>query len=94
VAFNAPLLYVLTQRPNVLERDVGLFARPSEQRYIVRRLRAARPRAVVRWTSRLSAEREPNKRGKPTGYRLVDDYLARAYRPVAKHGDFEVLAPR
>jgi len=94
VAFNNPLLYVLADRPNVLDRDVGLFARPAAQREIVRTLERERAAAVVRWTAPLSARREPNLRGRPSGSRLVDEYLQREYRLHLRRGDYEVLARR
>ena len=94
VRYNDPLLYVLVDRPNVLDRDVGLFARPAAQRWIVARLRSRRPRAVIRWTDPISAQREPNLRGRPSQSRAVDSYLARAYRPVLRRGYYQVLAPR
>ena len=92
--YSNPLMYVLADRPNVLDRDVGLFARPGAQRHIVARLRSARPRAVVRWTDPISSRREDNLRGRPSPSRAVDDYLRRAYRPVLRRGRYVVLAPR
>ncbi len=92
--FNNPLLYVLSDRPNVLARDVGLFARPASQRRIVAALRRERPGAVVRWTDPLSARREPNLRGRPSGSRALDRYLRRDYRRVLRAGYYEVLVPR
>lgn len=92
--FNNPLLYVLADRPNVLGRDVGLFARPAGQRRIVAALRRERPGAVVRWTDPLSARREPNRRGRSSGSRAVDEYLSTAYRPVLRAGYYRVLVPR
>ena len=89
-----PLLYVLADRPNVLGRDVGLFARPGEQAKIVAALRRRRPAAVVRWTDPLSARREPNLRGRSSGSRAVDEYLWTAYRPVLRAGNYQVLVPR
>jgi len=92
--FNNPLLYVLTDRPNVLGRDVGLFARPAAQRRIVAALRRERPQAVVRWTDPLSARREPNLRGRSSGSHALDEFLARRYRPVLRTGHYRVLVPR
>lgn len=89
-----PLLYVLTDRPNVLGRDVGLFARPASQRRIVAALRRERPGAVVRWTDPLSARREPNLRGRSSGSRALDTYLRRRYHPVLRAGYYRVLVPR
>jgi O-antigen/teichoic acid export membrane protein len=94
VTFSDPLLHFLVRRPNVLHRDALLQARPPEQRKIVAALRRARPRAVIRWTAPASAQPEPNRRGRPSGSRALDAYLAGAYRRVAAYGDYEVLAPR
>ena len=49
------------------------------------------PRIVVRWTNPLSSQREPNRRGRPSGSRLLDHYLTREYQPVATFGDYRVL---
>ncbi|WP_028059693.1 hypothetical protein [Candidatus Solirubrobacter pratensis] len=92
VPFNDPLLHFLTRRPNVLHRDFLLQAKPEEQRRIVAALRRARPKVVIRWLE--PPVREPNRRGRPTGDRALDAYLARAYRPAARFGDYLVLAPR
>jgi hypothetical protein len=94
VSFSDPLLHFLVRRPNVLHRDVLLQARPREQANIVRALRASRPRAVIRWTDPASATPEPNRRGRPSGSRALDDYLATAYRRIARYGAYDVLAPR
>lgn len=94
VRYNNPLLYVLTDRPNVLPRDVGLFAKPRTQRRIVARLRSAKPRAIVRWNDPISAAREPNLRGRPSGSRAVDEFLASEYRVRLRRGLYDVLVPR
>jgi hypothetical protein len=94
VTFSDPLLHFLTKRPNVLHRDVLLQARPEEQRKIVAALKARRPRVVIRWTDPASATPEPNRRGRPSGSRSLDDYLNGAYRPIARYGAYDVLAPR
>jgi hypothetical protein len=93
VTFSDPLLHFLTRRPNVLHRDALLQARPEEQRRIVAVLRRARPRVVIRWTAPESARPEPNRRGRPSGSRALDDYLGAAYRRTAAYGDYEVLVP-
>jgi hypothetical protein len=84
VAFENPMLYVLTERDNPLRRDVTLFTEAAVQRRVVRALERARPEVVVRWTASLSSKREPNLRGEPTGSRLLDDYLASRYRPFER----------
>ncbi len=93
VTFSDPLLHFLVDRPNVLHRDVLLQARPEEQRAIVAALERARPKAIIRWTDPASSTPEPNRRGRPSGSRALDDYLARAYRLDARYGDYEVLVP-
>jgi uncharacterized protein (DUF111 family) len=52
------------------------------------------PRAIVRWTSPASVEREPNLRGRPTGARVLDRWVADRYRLLARTGDYEILVPR
>jgi O-antigen/teichoic acid export membrane protein len=93
VTFSDPLLHFLAHRPNVLRRDVLLQARPQEQRTIVAVLKRTRPKAIVRWTDPASARPEPNRRGRPSGSRALDAYLATAYRRVARYGDYDVLVP-
>lgn len=94
VSFSNPLLHFLTDRPNVLHRDVLLQAKPAEQERIVAALRRTRPRAIVRWTDPASARPEPNRRGRPSGSRALDDYLASAYELSARFGAYDVLVPR
>ena len=94
VTLTDPLIHFLVRRPNVLRRDVQLQARADEQARIVAALRRARPRAVVRWTDPISARPEPNRRGRPSGSRALDDYLAAAYRLDSRFGAYDVLVPR
>jgi hypothetical protein len=49
---------------------------------------------VVRWTDPDSARAEPNERGEPSGSRLLDAYLRRAYREHGRFGHYVVLEPR
>jgi hypothetical protein len=94
VTFTNPLLHYLTGRPNVLRRDVLLQAKPDEQRRIVAALERARPKAIIRWTAPESAKPEPNRRGRASGSRALDDYIDRAYELRARYGDYDVLVPR
>jgi hypothetical protein len=94
VTLSNPLVHFLTGRPNVLRDDVLLQAEPAEQERIVAALRRARPRAIVRWTDPISSRPEPNERGRPSGSRALDEYLASAYRLSARHGAYDILVPR
>ena len=94
VTLSAPLVHFLVDRPNLLEDDVLLQARPAEQQRIVAALRRDPPRAVVRWTDPLSSRPEPNARGRPSGSRALDEHLASAYRLRARFGAYDVLVPR
>lgn len=91
VAFVDPLLYVLVDRDDPVDQDAPLLSRAPEQRRAIAALERVRPRLVVRWTDPLSSRPEPNLRGRSTGVRLLDNYLARAYRPVARFGVYLVL---
>lgn len=94
IALNNPLLYVLADRDNASGEDFGLLAGAAAQRRIVARLRRASPRVVVRWTDPASSRPEPNRRGRSSGVRTLDDHLAREYRLEARHGHYELLVPR
>src|SRR4029079_10404106 len=93
VTFSDPLLHYLVDRPNVLHRDVLLQAKPGEQAKIVAALRSARP-LVIRWTDPASSKPEPNRRGRPSGSRQLDDYLRDRYREDSKFGDHVGTLPR
>ena len=94
VTFSNPLLYYLVDRPNVLRRDVLLQAKPDEQAAIVGRLRSARPKVIIRWVAPASSKPEPNRRGRPSGSRALDEYIDAHYRQAARYGDYVVLVPR
>jgi hypothetical protein len=97
VTSGYPLLYVLADRPNVSRYDIeapGVVTSLAVQREIVEDLERARPAAVVRDTSPITAAPEPNKSGRSSGVRLLDDYLGRFYEPAARYGRFVVLARR
>jgi hypothetical protein len=91
-----PLLYVLADRPNATRYDIaapGVVTSAPVQREIVSDLRRERP-LVVRWTAPITAEPEPNRAGESSGVRILDDYLVREYRQVAKLGWYVMLEPR
>jgi hypothetical protein len=97
VTSGYPLLYVLADRPNVSRYDIqapGVVTTLAVQREVVADLERARPAAVVRDTSPITAAPEPNKAGRSSGVQLLDDYLARAYAPAGRYGRFVVLARR
>jgi hypothetical protein len=85
---------VLADRDNAARRDFGLVTSAAEQQAIVDRLRARRPRVVVRWTDPLSSKEEPNLRGTPSGSRALDEYLAADYRLLERLYHYDVLVPR
>jgi hypothetical protein len=94
VRINNPLIYVLAERDNVLDTDFDLLTSAAAQRRVVSELRAAPPRVIVRWTDPASVEREPNRRGLPSGSRLLDEYVASGYRLVERAGHYDILARR
>ncbi len=93
VTLTDPLIHFLVRRPNVLRRDALLQAEPEEQERIVAALRRERP-LVIRWLDPISSRSEPNERGRPSGSRALDEYLAAEYRPQARYGEYEILVPR
>jgi hypothetical protein len=94
VTISDPLIHFLVRRPNVLARDVSVQAQPREQALTVAALRRTRPRAIVRWTDPASDRPEPNDRGRPSGSRELDEYLAGSYRVESRFGAYDVLVPR
>jgi hypothetical protein len=94
VRFNQPLVYVLAGRPNPTRHDYAIQTSAADQRALVDELARTRPRAIVRWSSRASTVREPNLRGRPTGVRVLDRWVADRYRLLARTGDYEILVPR
>jgi hypothetical protein len=94
VRFNQPLVYLVADRPNPTRHDYAIQTSAADQRALVAELARDRPRAIVRWNDRASTEREPNLRGRPTGVRVVDRWVADRYRLLASAGDYEILVPR
>jgi hypothetical protein len=92
-----PLVYVLVGRPNPTRYDVmqpGVVTTAPVQREIVGDLERSRPRLVIRWLSPVADHRADNGAGRSSGVRLLDRYLARAYEPTRRFGDYLVLARR
>jgi hypothetical protein len=92
-----PLVYVLVGRPNPTRYDVmqpGVVTTAPVQREIVGDLELARPALVIRWLSPVADHREDNGAGRSSGVRLLDRYLARAYEPTRRFGDYLVLTRR
>lgn len=94
VRINNPMVYVLAERPNALREDFGLNTPAAAQRRLAAALERAAPRVIVRWTDPASAVREPNRRGRPSGSRALDDWVAANYRTAERHGDYLVLERR
>ena len=94
VRLNNPMVYVLTDRDNVSTRDFALQTSAPGQRSVIGLLQRRRPKAIVRWNDPITTVREPNARGRPSGVRLLDDWLAAHYRAAGRFGFYEVLVPR
>jgi hypothetical protein len=97
VTSGIPLLYVLAQCENPTRYDIpapGVVTSAPVQREIVRDLERTRTPTVVRWTDPITAAPEPNAAGRSSGVHLLDDYLARAYRPAGRVGSFLLLERR
>jgi hypothetical protein len=94
VTAAAPLLYVLADRPNATRYDIaapGIITSEPVQDEIVRDLQDNGVRLVVRWTDPASATPEPNRAGRSSGVTILDAYIAAAFKPVARYGDYELL---
>jgi hypothetical protein len=97
VTAGHPLFYVLSDRPNPTRYDIqapGVVTTAPVQREIVRDVKRARPRIVVRWAAPLTAAREPNRAGESSGVTILDDYLRRAYAPTRRYETFVILERR
>jgi hypothetical protein len=94
VRVGNPLVYVLVGRPNPTRYDVmqpGVVTTAPVQREIVRDLERSRPELVIRWLSPVADQPEDNGAGRSSGVRILDRYLARAYAPQRRFGDYLVL---
>lgn len=92
-----PLFYVAAERDNPTRYDIaapGVLTSAPVQRQIVRDLRRARPRVIVRWADPVTAAPEPNRSGRSSGVRILDRYLATDYRLARRYGDYQLLVPR
>ena len=94
VTLSAPVVYVLADRDNPTRQDHGLLTGARQQRALVATLSRVRPAAIVRWTDPLSAEPEPNLRGRSSGVGLLDDWVAENYALRLRAGHYDVLVPR
>jgi hypothetical protein len=93
VAYSNSILYVLADRDNAAKRDFGLTASAAEQQRIVGQLMTTQPKVIVRWTDPLSSKAEPNLRGRPSGSRVLDDYIDSRYRLLERLYHYDVLVP-
>jgi hypothetical protein len=97
VTVGNPLVYVLVDRPNPTRYDVmqpGVVTTAPVQREIVADLKQSRPRLVIRWLSALADQPEDNGAGRSSGVHILDRYIAGAYAPQRRFGDYQVLARR
>ena len=95
VRVGDPLLNVLLDRRNPTRYDViqpGVVTTAAVQREMVRDLR--RTRAVVRWYAPAARQLERNGSARSSGVHILDDAIARDFRPARRFGDYQVLLPR
>ncbi len=95
VRVGDPLLNVLLDRRNPTRYDVvqpGVVTTAAAQREMVHDLR--RTRAVIRWNAPAATQLEPNGSARSSGVHLLDDAIARDFRPARRFGDYQVLLPR
>lgn len=97
VTSGNPLFYVLADRPNPTHYDIqapGVITSAPVQREIIGDLQRARTRVVIRFTDPVTASPEPNRAGRSSGVRLLDDFIARTYRPARRFGAYLALTER
>ncbi|MGZ6671144.1 MAG: hypothetical protein ACXVFM_02205 [Solirubrobacteraceae bacterium] len=90
-----PLLGTLLDRPDPTRYDVmqpGVVTTARVQREMARDLRGTR--VVVRWLSPDATRRERNGSARSSGVHVLDDAIARMFRPAARFGDYLVLVRR
>ena len=62
------------------------------QSEVARALRAAR--AVSRWEAPAATRLEPNGSARSSGVHVLDDAIAKGFKPARRFGDYVVLLPR
>ncbi len=95
LAYNAPLVYFLADRPNATRYDnlhPGVATTRPVQEDIVRALEASGVRWVVLWDAPFAGE--PNESSVSSGVVLLDEWIARRAREAARFGSFRVLEVR
>jgi hypothetical protein len=95
VRVGDPLLNVLLDRPNPTRYDVvqpGVVTTAAVQREMARDLRSAR--AVIRWEAPAATRLESNGSARSSGVHVLDDAIARRFKPARRFGDYLVLLPR
>jgi hypothetical protein len=94
---GAPLFYVLAERPNPTSYDIaapGVVTSLPVQEEVIDDLRSSQPPVIVRWDSPLTAAPEPNRAGRSSGVRVLDEYVRSAYRQAERFGNWVILIPR
>lgn len=97
VTAGDPLLYIILGHPNPTRYDVmqpGVVTTAAVQRQIIGSLKSSRTRVVVRWLSPLATLDQHNGASRSSGVHILDRYLASAYAPYARYGDYQVLVSR
>jgi hypothetical protein len=94
VTSGDPLFYVLALRNNPTRYDIaapGVVTSAPVQHEIVGDLERTRTPIVVRYDAPVTTAPEPNRAGRSTGVTVLDAYLAKAYRPLARFGYYAIL---
>jgi hypothetical protein len=89
-----PLLYVILDRPNPTRYDVmqpGVVTTASVQREIVATLQRSNTRVVIRWLDPRALAAEHNASDVSSHVFILDRFLIRHFRPVARYGVYQVL---
>jgi len=97
VEVGDPLLYVIAGKANPTRYDVmqpGVVTTAGVQREMVRDLSRHPPADVVRWEDQRALATEPNGSSRSSGVHLLDDWIARHYRPAGHFGVYSLLTAR